>query len=118
MGNTADAIWMLILGMVSILLMDLFLPFLFNSFFHGPSLIFMMLYLWSKHNPNTPVSLFGVVRLQAVYLPFAMLAIDMVQGGSIKPGATGIIAGHIYYFLRDVYPGVSGRHLIQTPQWL
>ena len=118
MGNTADALWMLILGMASILALDLVLPFLFGDFFHGASLIFMLLYLWSKHNPNTPVSFFGVINFQAAYLPFAMLVLDMVQGASIKSGAVGIIAGHIYYFLTEVYPQASGRYLIQTPQLL
>ncbi len=109
---------MLLVGMMTILIMDLCVPFAFGSFWHGPSLIFMMLYLWSKQNQNTPVSLFGVINLQAVYLPFALLALDVVQGGSPKSGIVGILAGHVYYFLTDVYPRANGRQFIKTPQWL
>ncbi|KAH7616042.1 putative Derlin-1 [Nannochloris sp. 'desiccata'] len=118
LGNVADAIYMLLVGMIIILAMDLCVPFAFHAFWHGPSLIFMMLYLWSKQNPNTPISLFGIINLQAVYLPFALLALDVVQGGSPKSGIVGILAGHVYYFLTDVYPRANGRHLIKTPQWL
>lgn len=27
----------------------------------------------------------------------------------------GMVAGHIYYFLEDVYPQMSGRRLLATP---
>ena len=44
--------------------MDFVVPF-FRGYFHGSSLIFMLLYLWSKRNPNAPISLFGIMQLQA-----------------------------------------------------
>lgn len=37
---------------------------LFRTAFHGPSLVLMLLYLWSKRNPTAPVSIFGLIRLQ------------------------------------------------------
>jgi hypothetical protein len=43
--------------------LDLIVPF-FRGFFHGGSLIFMLLYLWSKRNPTAPISLFGLIQLQ------------------------------------------------------
>jgi len=118
LGNTADAITMLLVGMGTIMALDTLLPFFFFSPFHGPSLIFMMLYLWSKHNPNSEVGFFGVIRFQAMYLPFALLALDVVQGASLKSGLLGILAGHMYYFLTEVFPRGTGRQLIQTPAWL
>ena len=27
----------------------------------------------------------------------------------------GIAAGHVYYYLEDVYPAISGRRLLKTP---
>lgn len=27
----------------------------------------------------------------------------------------GIVAGHVYYFLSDVYPQTSGRRILTTP---
>ena len=46
-------------------LLDLCLPFLFHSFFHATTLIFMLVYLWSRQNQNAPVSFFGLLTVQA-----------------------------------------------------
>jgi Derlin-2/3 len=105
-------------GMGAILALDAALPFIFGRAFHGASLIFMMLYLWSKQNQDAIVGFFGVVQFKSLYLPFALLALDVVQGAAPWPGVAGILAGHLYYFLTEVYPATSGRHLIQTPTWL
>ena len=43
--------------------LDLVVP-LFRNVFHGSSLIFMLLYLWSKRNPNAPISILGLLQLQ------------------------------------------------------
>lgn len=117
-GNAADAITMLLAGMTSIMALDLALPSFFGAIFHGPSLVFMMLYLWSKQDPNAIVSFFGLIKFQALYLPFALLALEMVQGSSPMSGITGILAGHLYYFLTAVYPRATGRYLLQTPTWM
>jgi Derlin-2/3 len=117
-SNIADAITMLGVGMGSIMALDLVLPSIFGAAIHGPSLIFMLIYLWSKQNPNSMVSFFGLIQFQAVYLPFGLLAIEFVQGASPVTGILGILAGHVYYFLTDVYPRAYGRTLIQTPTWL
>ena len=117
-GNAADAITMVGVGMGAILALDAALPFVFGRFFHGASLIFMTLYLWSKQNQDAIVGFFGVVQFKSLYLPFALLALDVVQGAAPWPGVAGILAGHLYFFLTEVYPATSGRHLIQTPTWL
>lgn len=117
-SNIADAITMLGVGMGTIMGLDLILPSIFGAAIHGPSLIFMFIYLWSKQNPNSMVSFFGLIQFQAVYLPFGLLAIEFVQGASPVTGVLGILAGHLYYFLTEVYPRAYGRTLIQTPTWL
>lgn len=119
LGNTADAITMLLFGMTSIMALDGLLPSFFYAPFHGVSLIFMLLYLWSKQSPTTQVGLFGIIKFQALYLPFALLLLDVVQGANPMSGILGILAGHTYYFLTDVYPHATGRQsMIHTPTWL
>ena len=44
------------------------LPFLSSS------LVFMLLYLWSRENPNANTSIMGLVTLKAFYLPWGMMA--------------------------------------------
>lgn len=115
--NTADAVTMIVFCMASTILIDAAVPMLRSSF-HGPTLVFALLYLWSKQNPTAPVSLFGLIKLQALYLPFAFLAITLLQGASPKSDIMGILVGHLYYFLTDIYPLQGGPHLITTPRWL
>lgn len=117
LGNAADSIAMAGWGMLCIILMDVLFPFC-RAPFHGQSLIFMMLYLWSKNTPTTEVSFFGVIKFKALYLPFALLFIDVIQGANPFTGLTGIAAGHLYWFGTEVYPELYGRHIMITPQWL
>ena len=63
--------------------------------FLGPSLIFMMTYVWSRNFPTGSVSIMGMVTLQAFYLPFAMLALSLVMGGDWLSDLLGILAGHL-----------------------
>jgi Derlin-2/3 len=109
---------MVLVGAASIMALDGLVPWFFAGYFHGASLIFMMLYLWSKQTPDANVGFFGVIQFKSVYLPFALLALDVIQGASPTPGVHGILAGHVYYFLTEVYPQASGRRLISTPTWL
>ncbi|CAN6880261.1 unnamed protein product, partial [Brassica oleracea] len=75
------------------------------------SLVFMLLYLWSREFPNANISLYGLVNLKvlkAFYLPWAMLALDLL----------GIIAGHLYYFLTVLHPLATGKNYLKTPKWV
>lgn len=50
------------------------------------------------------VNLYGIITIPAPYFPFAMLGMDLLNGG---PGAvlrsfTGMVAAHAYYFLSTV----------------
>lgn len=41
---------------------------------------------------------------QAFYLPWTLMAIDMLMGQPIIEDAMGIVAAHLYYFLAVLYP--------------
>lgn len=116
--NAADALVMLGVGMASILALDGLLPVFFRALVHGPSLVFMLIYLWSRENPESNVSFFGVIKFKGQWLPFALMGIDMIQGASITADLAGILGGHVYYFLTEIYPSATGRQLISTPVWL
>ncbi len=61
----------------------------------GPSLIFMMVYVWSRNFASSNISLMGLVSIQAFYLPFALLALDLAMGGDWMSDLLGIIVGHL-----------------------
>ncbi|XWS47697.1 hypothetical protein CRYUN_Cryun13aG0006300 [Craigia yunnanensis] len=62
--RTADYVWMLIFGALSLLVMAA-IPFLWTPFMAG-SLVFMIVYVWSREFPNAQISIYGVVTLKGL----------------------------------------------------
>lgn len=114
--RTADFLWMIIFGALSLLALSA-IPLLWNPFL-GVSLVFMLLYVWSRENPNAQINIYGLVTLKAFYLPWAMLALDVIFGSPVAPDLMGIIAGHLYYFLAVLHPRAGGRDILKTPMWI
>lgn len=69
-----------------------------------------IVYLWARANPHSSMSFFGLINTPARYVPYAYLFIDLVQGGMpiAIQSATGLMAAHIYYFLKTVLPATNG----------
>lgn len=114
--RTADFLWMMIFGVLTLLVLSA-IP-AFSSSFLGISLVFMMLYVWSREFPNAQINIYGLVTLKAFYLPWAMLALDVIFGSPLLPDLMGIIAGHLYYFLSVLHPLSGGRNILKTPIWV
>jgi Derlin-2/3 len=114
-GRTADFFWMLVVGGS---LMVCLTPFVQLNFL-GESLAFMMVYVWGRRNTNVHMSLLGSITFSAPYLPYVLLAFSYFLGSSGLVDIVGIIVGHLYYFLEDVYPRMltSRRRILKTP-WL
>ncbi|RVW79256.1 Derlin-1 [Vitis vinifera] len=100
--RTADFLWMMIFGALTLLVLSA-IPLLWTPFL-GVSLVFMLLYVWSREFPNAQINLYGLVQLKAFYFPWAMLALDVIFGSQILPDLLGIVAGHLYYFLTVLHP--------------
>lgn len=114
--KTADYVWMFIFGALSLLVMaaipPLYIPFM------GPSLVFMIVYIWGREFPNARISIYGVVSLKGFYLPWALLALNLIFGNPLMPDILGMVAGHLYYFLTVLHPLAGGRNLLKTPRWV
>lgn len=67
------------------------------------------------------MNLFGVFNFNAPYLPFVLLGFPLLFGGSLPwHDIPGLVVGHVYYFLEDVYPrmpGSNGYRPLGTPRW-
>lgn len=116
-GRKADMIWMLFYGAVFLILAAPFVHMLFL----GSSLVFMMVYVWSRRNPEVRLSFLGMFTFTAPYLPWVMLGFSLVINSHFPVGdALGIVIGHIYYFFEDVYPITSrtGRRYFAAPAFL
>ncbi|KAJ0030817.1 hypothetical protein Pint_13303 [Pistacia integerrima] len=114
--RTADFLWMMIFGALSLLVLSA-IP-IFQTGYLGISLVFMLIYVWSREFPNAQINIYGLVTLKAFYLPWAMLALDVVFGSPLMSDLLGIIAGHLYYFLTVLHPLSTGKNLLKTPKWV
>ncbi|CAG8515197.1 14079_t:CDS:2, partial [Cetraspora pellucida] len=57
--------------------------------------------------------------IMAKYLPFIFLLLDVLYVLYIPYDVVaGIIAGHLYFYLKERYPASSGIQLLNTPRWL
>ena len=89
------------------------LPVLTNAFSMA------IIYIWSQTNPNQTVTFMFGLQFKASMLPFVMLAFDMLSGGSLMMGIVGIVVGHAYHFLENVYPEqYGGAKFLQAPSFL
>lgn len=85
--------------------------------FLGQSLIFMMVYLWGRRNPNVHLNFLGLFNFNAPYLPWVLLLFSFVNNSFPKGDLIGICVGHLYYFMDDVYPITShtNKHYLRAP---
>lgn len=116
----ASFVLLLLLSALQILVLA---PFL-NLTFLGSSLTFCMLYIWGRLNPDVEMQMFGVLNFKAPYLPIVMLTFSLVLGNSTTVDLLGILSGHVFYFLRYIYPEVAKirgwkkRDIMQPPTFL
>ncbi|XP_074589257.1 derlin-1 [Curcuma longa] len=115
-NRAADFLWMMLFGAFILLVLSA-IPFFWSSFL-GVSMVFMLLYVWSREFRTAQINMYGLVSLQAFYLPWAMLMLDVIFGSPLIPDLLGIIAGHAYYFLTVLHPLATGRNLLKTPLWV
>ena len=81
----------------------------------------MMLYIWSRNNPNIPFSFFNVFNFRCCYLPHFMLVLILLLGYDPTMDLVGNAAGHMYYFVVTILPELpltEGVELLRPPKIL
>lgn len=114
--RTADFAWMLVFAMTVMLICGLLIPMLSFAIYSAP-LVFMLVYVWSRHNPDQPVNLMGMLQLKAFWLPWALMLVTMLMGGDPFGDFFGIVVGHTYYFLKELHPRAGGGDYLATPRF-
>lgn len=85
-------------------------PFLSNS------LLFSMIYYWSRRESWTQVSIY-FFTVKGYQLPFALIFLHLIMGQSLWVDLMGLLSGHLYFFFREILPREGGPDLLQkTPQ--
>lgn len=114
-GRASDFMFMFLFGGLLMIIMALFV----NIVFLGSALTIMFVYVWSRRNPFVRMNFFGLLNFQAPYLPWVLLAFSLLLGNSIMVDLMGIVVGHLYYFLEDIFPRERGGfRVLKTPYFL
>ena len=83
----------------------------------GPSLIFSVIYYWSRREPYAQLSFFSF-NIKGFQFPFALLFFQMLMGGSPWMDLLGLASGHIFYFLKEIVPQEYGKSWLVPPVFL
>lgn len=111
-GNSADFLWMILLCMGVLLIISYF----FDLYFLSEPLLYVILYVWSRREPNAVLNLFGFV-FKAIYLPWVYIAIRLFMGSEITEPIIGVVVGHCYYYCVTSFPQTFGFRIIFTPRF-
>jgi hypothetical protein len=82
----------------------------------------MLVYVWSRRNPFVRMNFLGFLNFNAPYLPWVLMAFNVfIYNHWPWADIQGLVIGHIFYFLEDVYPRMpssGGRKLLDSPRIL
>eukprot|EP00475_Leptophrys_vorax_P023832 TRINITY_DN3279_c0_g1_i2.p2 TRINITY_DN3279_c0_g1~~TRINITY_DN3279_c0_g1_i2.p2 ORF type:complete len:269 (-),score=59.09 TRINITY_DN3279_c0_g1_i2:1926-2732(-) len=111
--GTSDFVFMLMFGGLVMLLSSAVFPFMI----YGPAMMMMLVHITARKDPYKQVNFwgFGVLAWQ---FPFCLMLLHMLMGGgadAVLLDVIGVLVGHLYFFLTDIYPKVRGITLLVTP---
>jgi len=88
-----------------------------SSTYPAGALLMSHMYVWSRSYPDQQVSLYGMLRFRAFYLPFVMAGVAAVFSGQVPwDDIAGIGAAHAYWLLAVLLPARRGApSLLPTP---
>ncbi|KAF2457088.1 Der1-like family-domain-containing protein [Lineolata rhizophorae] len=91
----------------------------FGMPFLGSALSSTLVYIWARKNPETRLSIFGLLVFRAPFLPWVLIVFSLVMHGSVpKDELCGAAVGHVWYFFNDVYPSLhDGHRPLDPPAW-
>jgi len=111
-GKPADYLFMLIFNWICLVIIGLLasIPLLMNP------MVLSVLYVWCQFNKDQVVQFWFGTQFKAMYLPWVLLAFNVIVSGGGWYEFIGIVVGHIYFYVMYKYPqDFGGRQFIQTP---
>ncbi|KNB42212.1 hypothetical protein JH06_4200 [Blastocystis sp. subtype 4] len=112
-GDAADFIFCVLWGAF----LNIIVAFIIPNYLLSMPLLQYCIYLWSKQNPNTPRSFWGI-SIKGFYVPFVLIAFSLLMGAPITDNVIGIITGHIFYYFSQVCEKTKNLPLFVTPNSL
>lgn len=82
-------------------------------------MILSVLYIWCQLNKDVVVNFWFGTRFKAMYLPWVLLAFNLVLSSGSTYSLIGILVGHLYFFLKIKYPQeLGGPNYLNTPAFM
>merc|ERR1711991_896252 len=114
-GRTSDYIFFLLFNAALQLVVSYFAGFVVL----GRALIMSIIYMWSRKFPEVPMSFYFGIKFQGKYLPWVLCGFELLLGGVPVQYFAGIFTSHVFYYLTEVMPRVSGKpSFLKTPGFL
>lgn len=113
-GKKENYLYLLIFGNS---IMILFKLFIYEAQFLGPAITNMIVYLWGKKNAQQQINLVNILHIRGSSLPFVLTLSSLaMKQKTLKLDLLGIIAGHLYYYLEEIYPRlIGGQKILHAP---
>ena len=97
----------------------------FTLYFYADAFIFALLYIWCKRRPFETIQvMFGFTFKSknlfnsGGYFPWIYMAYQVLMGGSFITYAIGLVLGHLYIAIKDIYLPRYHKDFLSTPQFL
>jgi hypothetical protein len=113
-GRRADFIWMLAIVGSALQLIAFVADMQLLAFAFTMSLV----WIWCQRHEDQQLKIY-MFTFRAKIFPWALVGFHLLLGQSVFDDLAGIAAGHLYFFLHDTHPQLTGgRSYLETPQWL
>lgn len=83
----------------------------------GFSLIFAIIYAWSRYEPEVLINFFWGFQVKGVHLPFVLLGLSLLMKQSILIDLIGLVVGEVFYLLKEKVPQDYGYDLLVPPMF-
>ena len=116
----AEFIMMLFYIIIALNLINIITSYYFGlkeNFTLAHQLLYALVYIDSKREPQKNVMIYFFV-VKNCYVPYAFLLFSLITGGSIIENVIGIVAGHIYFFFKEIVPIQRGLDILKTPKFV
>lgn len=82
------------------------------------SFAFALTYVFCRKNPDQEFKVMFILKLKAIQFPWFYLLFRLMIGHSILNLVIGLIAGHLYIYLKEVLPVTHRKQYLNTPRLL
>jgi len=130
-GKRAQYLWHLIINGVALMGLNAFVGLLGIGMdqedgskipgipFLAQPLLYSIVWMWARKNPDQQMSVFGFFNVKAVYYPWFLLTYHLIMGNGLNIFyIMGFVVGHLFHFLTTLHPVTKNSAFWEAPAQL